>query len=333
MQFLAEMWRFLKGQPTHPIYRHELAGWSYLPIWSRLRRGCLPLMVVLLVSAVGCCGLTPLLTAASDDEWPLAVFSALVGVLIAGEIVRWLVGLLATAVTSTALSSEVEAETYGLLRITPVPPREVVLAKFGAAFRQFRLPLAAIAAARLLFVVGAVVYVIVLLSTEVAGSVSGTLPSVPQIVLPFGPLVASYIVAGIAALVALLMLLLYFLIEPASTTLIYAAVGMLASAWARTRSGGLMTAIGFRAALMGISYILSQVIGVAFSLLALPLMALPASPIWLERVTMLEPSIVILLVAAGTMVWLAIVLAGQIGLAALMLHAAVRRAERLPYTT
>ncbi len=328
-EFIAEVWRFLLGSPHHPIYRHELAGWSHLRLWRGLRRGCLPGMIALLVGTAGCCGLITLASLSeSDSEWSFAALAALFGMLIGGEIVRWLVGLLATAVTATSISAEVEADTYALLRITPLSAREIVLAKFGAAVHQFRLPVLAIALIRALFVLGTVAFFAALMAgSALEEPLRLLLPSVAASV----PLQTSYILAGVTALLAALFLLIYFLANPALLTLLYAAVGMLASSWARTRSGGLMAAIGLRVALWTAAYILSQAFTFSFSLLSIPLSTLPTAPVWLERLAALEPSLMVMLVAFGIVLWLVLVVATQMGLTLLFLYLAVRRAERLPY--
>lgn len=328
-EFIVGVWRFLFGNPHHPIYRHELAGWSYLRLWRGLRRGCLPGMMALLVSMAGCCGL---ITLASLDErsnrWPLAALAALFGMLIGGEVVRWLVGLLATAVTATAISAEVEADTYALLRTTPIPAREIVLAKFGAAVRQFRLPVLAVALIRTLFVLGMGAFFVALIVGSTTGEPPRALP--PSAAAP-ALLLASYLLAGVMVLLAALLLLVYFLANPALLTLLYASVGMLTSSWARTRSGGLMAAIGLRVALWAASYILSQVLSFSFSLLSIPFSMLPTAPLWLERLAALEPSLIVILVACGVMLWLALVIAAEVGLMLLLLYLTTRRAERLPY--
>jgi hypothetical protein len=335
--FLAEVWEFLTARSDHPIYRREMAGWSYLSLWRKLRRGCLPLVALIIVITTGCCGgsaylsMTPSIT---PDDWPLVAISLLFGMLLGGETVRWLVGLLATAVTSTVISAEVEADTFSLLRLTPVTTRQIVLAKFGAAFRQFRLPLALVAIVRLAFVIGGIALVIALIVTSIPSAATpGVVTPAPAAPLP-GPgagTILGWGIAGAAVLVAALLWLAYFLISPFISTTIFAAVGLLGSAWARSRAGGLTAAIGFRMGLWAASYVAGQIITVAITLISVPLSVIPAAPGWLDQAVTQEPSALVAAAAVMAVLWLAISAVGQIGVTLLLLYAAARRAERLPF--
>jgi hypothetical protein len=339
--FLADAWAFLTARRDHPIYQHELAGWSYLRIWRGLRRGCLPLMGAALAASVLCCGSLSVSLLDNprtlSEEWLLVPFSALVGLAVSGEIIRWLTGLLATALTSTAISSEVEAETYHLLRATPIPAREIVLAKFSAAFRQFRLPLIVVALTRATFVLGVIALAVILLASEVTASgpsAPAPTPAVPTPAVPLpGPAVAAQAVsvasATLAVLLAAVVWFAYYLAAPTLGTLIFAALGMLASSWARTRAGGLIGAAGLRVALWVGSYMTGQFSTVFFSLLALPAFALPTTPLWLERVQSLNPALLVLAGAVGAIAWVLLLVIAQLGVTLALLYVSARRAERI----
>ena len=335
--FLSEVWEFLTARSDHPIYQREMAGWSYLSLWRNLRRGCMPLVALIVVTTTGCCGCMAYLSMASStvpEQWLVVAISLLFGMFFGGEAVRWLVGLLATAITSTVISSEVEADTFSLLRLTPVTTRQIVLAKFGAAFRQFRLPLVLVAIVRLAFVIGGIVLGIVLILSSVSGTttpgIATPAPAVPLPSLGAGTILG-WGIAGAAVLVALLAWLAYFLISPFISTTIFAAVGLLGSAWARSRAGGLTAAIGFRMGLWAASYVAGQIITVAITLISMPLSLIPTAPGWLDQVVTQEPSALVAAAAVIAVLWLAISAAGQIGVTLLLLYAAARRAERLPF--
>jgi len=345
MRFLREVWRYQWGAPEDPVFRHEVAGWSYMGLWRSLRRGCLPLVLLLLIGSGGCCGLTFLLPLVQSGglgpESPfLIALAVLMGLFIAGEIVRWITGLLATALTATSISAEVEAETYGLLRLTPIPARRIVLAKFGAAYRQILLPTVIVSIIRAIGLVG----IIGLVIGVVAGAISGAVPAVssvpgptptplpiPQIdVLPVFASVGGYIVAAVGIVVAAILWLLYLIVEPFLSMMMFAALGMLGSAWSKTRSGGLLAAFGLRVMLGAVGYVISQLFSFMFSLLSVPLMALPTTPIWLERLLTVDPVWFVLGGTLGLILYILVLLFGQYALSALLLCFTSRRAERLP---
>ncbi len=334
--FLGDAWAFLTARRDHPIYRHEMAGWSYLRLWRGLRRGCLPLMGAALAASACCCG--ALSVSLLDNprrlsiEWLLVPFAALIGLLVSGEIIRWLTGLLATALTSTAISSEVEAETYHLLRATPIPVREIVLAKFSAAFRQFRLPLIVVALTRATFVLGVIALAVILLASEITASGPSAPAPTPAVPLP-GPAVAAQAVSVASAVVAVLLAAVvwfaYYLAAPTLGTLVFAALGMLASSWARTRAGGLIGAAGLRVALWLGSYVTGQFATFTFSLLALPAFALPTTPLWLERAQSIDPALVVFAWAVGAIAWVLVLVIAQLGVTLALLYVSARRAERI----
>ena len=74
-------------------------------LWRRLRRGCLPLMALLVVGTMGCCGLSffgmTLDAGLGNEQLIILAGAALIGLLYAGQIIRWITGLLATALTAT----------------------------------------------------------------------------------------------------------------------------------------------------------------------------------------------------------------------------------------
>ncbi len=206
-----------------------------------------------------------------------------------------------------------------------------MLAKFGAALQQFRLPLIAVALVRAIFVVGMIVLVAVLLAPEITSPAS--VPAAPPSPTAPGPaaaaLVASAIIAGLAVLLAALVWFIYYLAAPTLSTLIFSALGLLASAWARTRAGGLIGAAGLRVALWVGSYVAGQFASVFFSILTLPAFALPTTPLWLERVEALDPALLVFGGALAAIAWIAVLVIVQLGVALALLYAASRRAERI----
>src|SRR5258705_11291781 len=104
--YLSQVFSFMRGRSDHPVYRKEVAGWSYIRFWRNIRSGCVPGMLVMLVASVLGCGLITFIVFASDTsaggspDWPLAMLvsltAAVVGLFYVGEIVLMLAGLMAT---------------------------------------------------------------------------------------------------------------------------------------------------------------------------------------------------------------------------------------------
>jgi hypothetical protein len=339
LDFIRDVWRFTTGKRDHPIVAHEMEGWSYLQIWRSLRKGCLPLIALLVLGSAGCCGLLSLLSMTSVDEWPIAAGSMFVGIYIGGELVRWLVGLIATALTATVLSAEVEAQTVGLLRLTPIPMQEIVLAKYGAAVRQFKVPLIVIAVTRFLLIAGLLlVFILATVAAlpDVSTTTASTGPLFPGLsIIDILSLVTTallpYLAAGLLMLLALLLWFLYFLFSPVLDVLLFAAVGLLASAWARTRANGLVVGAGLRIGLWSISYVSGQVVSTMFSFLALPLMALSTAPIGFgEHLARISP---VVLATAGALLangWLLAVVLIRIAVILLLLFLSTSWSSRIP---
>ncbi len=339
--FLSEMWAFLFRRTRHPVYRRELTGWSYVGIWRGLRRGCLPLLALPILGSVGCCGLMvlPLLDSVSVEALPTIALALLGGVLVGGEIIRMLAGLIATALTATAISAEVEAETYGLLRLTPIPPRQIVLAKFGAAVRQLRLPVLAVTLTRALALVGGVVLLIVIIvmavvttpSTQTPAPGTSPLPPfpAPPKLLSLVPTLATSLLAVVSVIVVGLMWLAYYLFQPFLNVMLFAAVGLFGSSLARTRSGGLFAAAALRVGLWMASYTANQVLSsLAWGVFSIPLVLM--SP-WLDTLATAQLGLLVAGGAGVAGVWLLLIVGVELATTTLLLRLASWRAGRLPF--
>lgn len=340
---LSETLYFLKGQPNHPIYRREVAGWSYLRFWRGLRRSCLPLMGLIMLGMSCCCGVMIAPAAFETSENTATTLFLMIpgvlwfGILSGGEAINLLAGLLATALTSTTISAEVEAETYPLLRLTSIPPHEIVMAKLGAAFNQLRLPVITIIVSRFVAVLGGIALLIfyaIVLSSNLMGTSTGTSPAQPPTLeIPidtWSGLLLPFLVEGIGLLVAgVVWLISYALFKPIADMLLFLVVGLFASSLARTRSGGLFTAGGMRVVLWMLSYIFSQIVSTTFSIFMMPLMVVPANMSWLERLITDRPGLVYLVGAGVTVIVTLITIAAEFGLAFLLLNITRGRAGRL----
>lgn len=331
MSFISELWAFLRGRKDHPIVAHELGGWSYMKLWRALQRGCLPLMLLALLIPGGGCGLLMLFSladsASAPGDWLLVPAAVLIGILAAGEIIRWLASLLLTAMTSTTLSAEVEAQTLALLRVSPLPATEIVLAKFGAAMRQFRLPALVSMAARAVFLLGMALVAALALLDLSGGALTAPRPAdllnlrIP--VVPSVTLINASAALGLLA-VAGLSWLAYYVLGPALNLLFFGAVGMFASSLARTRATGLMSAVGVRIGVWMASYVGGQIVSTVVSLLAIPLTLGVTGP----ALPPFDPLLAVVGVALAALAWIALMVAVQLGGALLLLRSAAARLDR-----
>jgi hypothetical protein len=333
---LFELFAYSVGRPRHPIYRREMAGWSYLGFWRRLRKGCLPLVAAIVVLMTCFCGGLTLLSVDDLEEWPLVAAAILVGIYLAQGIIHGLMGLLAIALASTTISAEVEAQTFHLLRTTPMPVKQIVLAKFGAAFRQVRLPVAAIILLRVLLIVGAVVAIaaaLILIPDARPTSPAPLPPGAGPIIQALPGSTIAALLAGVVAVVVLVALwLAYFLFRPVLNAMLFVSIGLFGSTLGKTRSGGLIAAFGMRFGLWVVSYVLSQVVTTGGSLLLSPLFAFGGAPLlWLEDLANRQPALVILAGTAVVVIWFLVAIALQLGVTLLAVKASARRAAKLPF--
>jgi len=282
----------------------------------------------------GSCGLTLLPEAQLDRDWWLIVVALGIGLAAAEGIIRSITGLIVTALSATTISAEIEAETYGLLRLTSIPPHEIVLAKFSATLRQVRAPLLVLIGLRIAIIGlgGLILVALVAAGAVFASSAAASLPLVAARPAPAAALSLSllYAMAIASALAAIVLWLAYYAVRPVLEALVFAALGTFASSLARTRSGGLLTAGALRIALGMVSYIAGQVVSSFVSLAALPLAALPALPLWFQHMIS-EPALVILALGLIGLLVLIVVLVIQIGLILLLLKSTIAQASRLPF--
>jgi hypothetical protein len=336
--WLKELLSILFGKNTNPVYRRELAGWSYIGPWRKIRRGCLPLIMVLFAATTclcgGSCGLTVGPSMQSPSDWWIVLLVAILAGLIIGEtFLRLLTGLAATGLASTAISAEIEAETFSLLRLTLIPPRQIVFAKFGAVIRQIRTPLIILMIVRGVMIVGTLITVVVLTAAGLAFSgfhlSDLALPLASTGAVASGLLLVVYFVVLVIVLVAILLWIAYFIFQPVLDMMLYSALGLFASSLARTRTNGLVTAGALRVVLWMGTYVLSQIVTTALSLFGVPLMTLPGIPQWISG-SQIAPGFLVVLAIVASIGTLLIGIVIQIALSLGLLGLTSDRAARLP---
>jgi hypothetical protein len=344
--FLSEVFLFLWGPSNHPIYRRETAGWAYVRAWRGLRKGCLPLIGLVMVGVSCCCGsmIMPMILEESTSA-PLLLILVIPGIVWFGitagaEVVNGLTGLVATVLTATSISAEIEADTYALLRLTPIPPSQIVAAKLGAAFAQLRLPVITVMISRLISVVGGILllifYTIVISNSSAtsSGTPSAALPVIPSISPEvLSPLFIPIVVGVLIWLIAGVIWLLYYAIaKPFLDILLFLSVGLFASSLARTRSSGLFVAGGLRVVLWVASYVGSQAMSSALSIFAMPLVILSANgSSSLDQLLSAHPGLVMIGGAVAAIVSAIVLGAIELGFALLLVNITQGRARRLPF--
>jgi hypothetical protein len=335
---MRDMWHFMLGQPVHPVYRRELSGWSYVRVWRSLRHGCLPLIGLVLLVTTGCCSLFGVLALndSAPSELPQAFlltgFMIVIGLFWGTELVNGMIGLIATTLTATAISAEIEAQTYTILKLTPIPAREIMLAKFGAAMSQIRLPVMIVIFLRVVCFLAAVALLILSFAVVLNRTVPAGSPSSPAIPPDLGgtllPLIFQkeilYLVLGI---VAGLLWLAYFFMQPWLEAMLFTSMGLFASSLAKSRSGGIFGAWAMRVGLWILGYIASQVLAMAITLAMLPMVALPGV---LDSLNQNPEVLVPIWLGFAIISGLLVPMIGLL-LPVLFVHLAARRGERLPY--
>lgn len=279
--FLKETIDAALGKVENPVYRRELGGWSQIRLWRDTRRGCLPAIALFLLVMISCCGLSGLASGLNTPEFAIILILYLfLAVYITGELVRIGANLLATTLTSTTLSAEVEAQTFTLLRVTNLTPRQIVLGKFGGAIQQLRLPILVSTGIRAFFMVVGGLALLALSSLGLLGAflessgLAGGAPRLEDLVFSAAALVPILCLGGLG-LAFMLLSLAYFLLQPMLDACLYAALGMFASGLARTRANGLAMGFAGIGALWLLLPAIRQILGIMFSGAIFALSTLP----------------------------------------------------------
>jgi hypothetical protein len=234
----------------------------------------LPIIGLVLLVTMSCCGLFGVMTISnsSPSELPqnllLTGFMLVVGLFWGTELINGMIGLIATTLTATAISAEIEAQTYTMLKLTLIPEREIVLAKFGAAMSQIRMPVAIVIFLRIVCFLATVALLVITLAASLnTSSPAASSPSPDLSGLPLLPILFQkelvYLILGI---VAAILWLVNFFIQPWFEAMLFTAMGLFASSLAKSRSSGIFGAWAMRVGLWMMGYIASQILSIAITL-------------------------------------------------------------------
>jgi hypothetical protein len=222
----------------HPIARYEESSWrKFLRRWWWL--AMLPILFTIVSSGCSLVGNVPVFVqmavAANDPSltWVAAgtvVQTILTALWNINSSVQWVVSVAIGFGAAITIARERESQNWALLRLTPLPPTEIVLAKAVAIVRQFLWPIVITTAVN---IVG-----VALVALGVAGGAVILGQAVPELRSTDIPLWI-----GIIALLSLAPAVLLMLINTILDILYNTSLGLLASSWATTRANAVAYAI------------------------------------------------------------------------------------------
>lgn len=235
----------------NPVFRLETTRQRRNRGLRFLNMGCLPaILSVTGLAIVGVLGFTFI-----EQSWDLenAVISALGMALVLMVLIQASVGsaanILMVAQTALSISGELELKSWGLLRTTTLPLREIVLAKFTAALYHLRHSLLGLLILRLVSAGTGLLLMSYYLFREFFYYMGpDQLKSVVALRLWVGPTVV------------IVVFLVWYVSQPVVQYLLNAALGMLVSSMARSRARAIVTGLAGRF----VGWIVSIVLNVAF---------------------------------------------------------------------
>lgn len=277
---LSDLWPFVTGRTDHPLYRYELVHWSRLLVWRRSGW----LMSLIAIGAPLVLVGAPMAIVLQRWLFPAYSFSsialaAVTTLLIGQETAKQLACLGAAALTGVAMSDS-EAQADDLLRLSPLPPRQIVLAKLGAALRPFLLWPIVVTAARLLLLLadtpgwaGALFEQRASMNPAWLPFLMKMPPAIGQTVFKpafwgfqlwetFSRQLDAVWMTGIGPL-----WLIYYLLQPLFDFVLFTGLGLFAASRARTRAGGLSAALGFAMVVWVLGYVGERALSVLVTLL------------------------------------------------------------------
>lgn len=222
--------------------------------------------------------------------------------------------LVTVALSAPLISGEIELKSWELLRATALSLREILMAKAAATLHQLRLPLLGLMIIRTICTGAGVFLAVALVMGEVRYDFRDGLD----------PHDYEYFVEWwLPILVAVLVVALVHFLQPVLQMLLNTALGMTASAFARTRGRALAVGIGSRLALWGITGVLGAV-GISLTI--------NAYDRWLWNYSGYpgnEATVISLLIITWALIFLVV----QIGITLIAWGLTVRRARRLTEMT
>lgn len=231
------------ARPDHPIYRLETRRRASRGILALLRLGCLPttfsltglsiLIIIVLVSPgrYWWGGYWDWFENVAIQSLLWALFAVAVIQILAGAITN----ILIIAQTTPMISGEVELRSWGLLRTTTLLLREILFAKLAAAITRLRTQFVGLMILRAISLVTGILLLAYAVVRETVFYSSRAE-------------VREFWAAGywLPVLLASVPLLAYYVGQPAIQFVLNGALGLLASAYARSRSRAIAAGLSAR---------------------------------------------------------------------------------------
>jgi hypothetical protein len=244
------------ARSEHPIFHLETQRRALNGSILTLSRGCLPLVLAVLglvFFGTLLWGLDDLLRWATTwrdlgDVFMSALGRAMLAVLLVQFAIGAMTNVLVIALAAPTISGEVELQSWRLLRTTTMPLREVILAKYAAVIRNLRGPLGGLVILR--------------------ASSLGTLLLLfgyylsRDVFYYMGPLeLRRFVFDGLwlPPLIPIALFVVYYAAQPWLQFYFNSALGMAASAFARSRANAVVVGLTVRLVL----WVLSVMVGIA----------------------------------------------------------------------
>jgi hypothetical protein len=307
---------------SHPIYRQETQRHAASRGLAVLQLVFLPILFA--VTGLALIGalvvMLPLLVDAATDgvvQGSLWVTLAIVATIQLGA--GALCNVMVIAQTSPVISGEIELQSWRLLRTTTLPLHEIVFAKLSAALMHLRLMLGGLMILRIITTITAVLLFVISLFRNTVYNLGPGEAAAYMVELRWLPLMLPLVTVMVA-----------YLAQPVIQFLLNGSLGLLASAYTRSRGQAIAAALMGRLGLWAFALLFHIA---AFSSLtsmlqnwSQPEYASIESFHGLPAPTTEAVTAVTCVVVAGYAVS---VISGQIGIALMSLGLALRRARRL----
>jgi len=247
------------ARPEHPVFNLEASRQNTNPGARLLRQGCLPLILGVtsfLVTLVG------FLVLVLDGFWSVEYFvRSLLGFSFGAMVVtQILAGATTNILTMTyaapLISSEVELQSWSLLRSTSMRLRDIIFAKFAATLVQLRMPLIGLLVLRMISLLSGLFFIAFSFYRDSVYYWQGDTWATIWLDRLWVP-----------AFVVGLLLLVYYMSQPIVQFMMNNALGVLASSMSNSRGRAIATALAFRLTLWVVVILFHVGLGVAFGAL------------------------------------------------------------------
>lgn len=310
------------ARPEHPVYRLESEHRAVSPVLEGIQNGCLPLILATAGLTAGSIAAL-FLANLSFQDLIFIVPNTLTGVLVVFVLLQLFSGaaaaILVLAQTAPLISGEVELQSWGLLRTTTLSLREILMAKYAAALAHLRSPLIGLIILRAASTITGLLYAVYEFSRNTFYYDNSTALNWMRNggwIMP--------VIAGVLVVV-------WYAAQPVMQFLLNGALGLLVSAYTRTRGRAIAFALAGRLAWWIGSALLNALLIYVLQYLLVQNWANPSTaPIEMLRDRPAPSPDQVAWVLGGVVAAYALVmLVTQLGAIAGMLRLATRRAGRI----